>query len=331
MTFYNYMRRQTVIWCILLLTAAVSAQVGYDYIAIYRDYATIAALCRYDVDLDFSRPSISCSGGRRAWTADILARVGVLTPRPIVVGVSCRTELVLSDSDITPLFVRAPCIGSVDFYDCKITGTCFASMCAPGELTSLRLVRCPISVAGARAIGSCPRLELVDLSSSPVTDSMVQNLATLRNLRVLNLGRTLVTDAGLQKLASLDKVEDLELIALPVTEKSICALRCLPRLRELYLADTRVKSLPMSAGGHPWALEALELTNTAVDNAITEVLSAMPHLRDLRIGGTRITLEAIVRSPLTERLRLLQVGPDRLRRAEVNELERRNPMLVIVP
>jgi hypothetical protein len=85
---------------------------------------------------------------------------------------------------------------------------------------------------GLAQIEGMRSLRFLDISSPHVTDRGIAYLARLRNLRVLNLSRTAVTDVGLDNLMGLTNLEWLGLKGTRVTYRGLERLnRALPHCK----------------------------------------------------------------------------------------------------
>jgi hypothetical protein len=89
-------------------------------------------------------------------------------------------------------------------------------------------------------VGRLKRLQLLDVSSSSVTDVGLERLRGLTNLSFLSLGQTQVTDAGLVHLKGLSSVKGLLLDGTAVTDAGLDQLKGMTNLEFLGLDSTRV-------------------------------------------------------------------------------------------
>lgn len=92
----------------------------------------------------------------------------------------------------------------------------------------------------AERIYEFPRLQLLDLSGTFVSDVGMRHIDTLRRLEKVDLGRTRVGDQTVEKLSRLPNLCRLELDGTAVTDAGLEHLIHLKELRALSLGDTQV-------------------------------------------------------------------------------------------
>jgi uncharacterized membrane protein len=85
----------------------------------------------------------------------------------------------------------------------KVTDSSLAPLARLGpRVKVLNLARTPVSDAGVAALASCDKLEKLHLEGTKVSDASLSTLARLPRLSSLNVSNTMVTDAGIQSLAT---------------------------------------------------------------------------------------------------------------------------------
>ena len=89
-----------------------------------------------------------------------------------------------------------------------------------------------------KALG--PKVAILNLRGTEVTDAGLAHLAGLTGLVKLHLEKTKVTDAGLEHLKGLENLESLNLYGTEVTDAGLAHLEGLKKLKKLYLWQTKV-------------------------------------------------------------------------------------------
>lgn len=108
------------------------------------------------------------------------------------------------------------------------------------ELT-LELRSVPLSDEGLKSLVAKVTLAGLDLSGSEISDCGLREFGSVPpRLRLLDLSFTRITDEGLKSIASQSELRHLALIECRVTDSSIDSLMQLRKLREVYLAKTGV-------------------------------------------------------------------------------------------
>jgi len=95
-----------------------------------------------------------------------------------------------------------------------------------------------VSGPGLRHLKTLPRLALLDLDGSSVTDKDLQSLRHFPALEVLCLSGTDISDAGLEHVATISTLERLFLDRTNVKGSGLAHLKGLPRLTHLGLSGT---------------------------------------------------------------------------------------------
>lgn len=108
------------------------------------------------------------------------------------------------------------------------------------ELT-LELRGLPLSDEGLKSLLAQVTLAGLDLSGSEISNRGLREFVSVPpRLRLLDLSFTRITDEGLKSIASQSELRHLALIECRVTDNSIDSLVQLRKLREVYLAKTGV-------------------------------------------------------------------------------------------
>jgi Leucine-rich repeat (LRR) protein len=97
-------------------------------------------------------------------------------------------------------------------------------------LRSLRLRYLDLTDASLAVLSKMTQLEMLDLSSTLISDKGCQQLAALTNLRELYLNHTGISNTGLAALKPLQKLERIELFRTQGSNEGIAALAELKNL-----------------------------------------------------------------------------------------------------
>lgn len=161
-----------------------------------------------------------------------------------------------------------------------------------------------------RLLQPLPNLEVIEITSTQVTDAGIGHLSRQFAVRRLQLACPQVTDQAMAHLEMLFKLEELILNS---TQVSDAALRLLPesahrRLERLELAGTRVTDVGLANLRTFQNLQALVLDNTTVTDRGIERLRTLP-LRILSLqqveGLTDQGLEQLAEFSSLEELHLV--------------------------
>jgi len=139
-----------------------------------------------------------------------------------------------------------------------------------------------------------PRIEVLKLDTTAVTDAGLRSLGGLKDLVVLTLNNTKITDAGLEVLRNTKNVRALELDGTSVTDAGIEGLTG-HKLWRLCLSGTKVTDSGMAnilgyktdVLGHE--LTSLTLNNTGVSDAGLKHVEDKTEVESLLLSGTMIT------------------------------------------
>jgi hypothetical protein len=107
---------------------------------------------------------------------------------------------------------------------------------------SLR-VAAGIDGAALARLGPLPRMRMLDLSRTAVSDAGVTALTRAApQLRALYLDRTAIGDAGARALSALGELEVLGLERTQVSDAGLASLGALTKLTDVLLAGTRIRT-----------------------------------------------------------------------------------------
>jgi len=89
-------------------------------------------------------------------------------------------------------------------------------------------------------LNGVPRIRMLFLDATSVTDTGMAHVAGLKELEYLGLGDTQLTDAGLVHVKGLWSLKHLSLMGTVITDAGLAHLDNLSNLEELYLYDTDI-------------------------------------------------------------------------------------------
>lgn len=123
----------------------------------------------------------------------------------------------------------------------------------------------------------------IDLSETPVRDSMLSAIAVFPHVQTINCTNAdNITGSGLAALRGLSKLETLYLVHTQVDDAGLRHIRHLTSLKTLQLGHTKITDAGMPALDSLSQLQTLSIANTAVSD------EGLVQLRDLRKLSTLI-------------------------------------------
>ena len=145
-----------------------------------------------------------------------------------------------------------------------------------------------------------------------VTDAELLEVARLPKLELLDLSHTRITDEGMLFLRPATGIRDLSLFYTEqVTDQGMAAIKDWKNLRRLNVRGTRVFDGTLAiAGGLP-RLEALDVANTQVTENGLSALVTLTRLKELSIGRSRLGSRALDTLRLLPTLEYLDLGGPR--------------------
>lgn len=168
----------------------------------------------------------------------------------------------------------------------------FAHLQAAPRLEILDLFNTRITDAGVAFLGKLTALGSLNLAGTAITDRAIEVIAGLPALETLHLGWTELSDASLARLASAPSLKTLDLRGTRITDAGLARLTGLKSLRALSLQETGAGDAGVAALA-PLApvLERLYLGYTRVTDACVNTLTTFTRLRTLSLRGTVISAE----------------------------------------
>lgn len=167
-----------------------------------------------------------------------------------------------------------------------------------GKLTGLRelsLFGTGISDTGLTNLGTLTNLEILNVAECKAISSKgLQVLANMPRLRILNLSKTKMSDQDLDLLKGLSHLTDLGLQSTKITDMAMEHLVKFPGLEGLDLAQTKITDAGLKALAQLKNLRALDLSSTAVGDDGMVHIAKLTNLRNLLIPSTKVTDSGLV-------------------------------------
>ena len=138
-------------------------------------------------------------------------------------------------------------------------------------------------------------VDLVDLSHTKATDSVLQSLEELPELCLLDLGGTHVTDAGLKHLRGLARLRFLKLSDTAITGTGLQYIEGLIQVECLYAERSKLTDAGLEHLAQLKKLETLDLSGTRITDAGLEHLGRLTVLVRLYLNDTRVTGSGLAR------------------------------------
>jgi len=160
------------------------------------------------------------------------------------------------------------------------------SLPALAQLPKLRIFRATGMEIGLRAIKAIvqfPRLEVLSLSQSRITNEGLASLGECKTLRELDIDETGVNDSGLKHLRLIPNLQILDLRGCPLTDAACEPLGTLATLRSLNLNETGIRGSGLQALASLPELETLSLPFGVDRAAAADLQHRLPSLK-IKIG-----------------------------------------------
>lgn len=207
---------------------------------------------------------------------------------------------------------------------------------------------------GASALAKMKLLEVVDLSTTDVTDSSISYLAELpslkslavwenpitskagdslrhiESLRELHLGGTRFGDEGIERICDLPELAILRLERTPVTDRSLRLLVGASRLTELSVSDTAITDAGIESLADFSTLRVLTLANTAVTGHSLMFIQRLSALEKLDLANTDIGDQAVAVLAQMPTLTTLILTGTRVTPSAVSLLKEQRPHLNLI-
>jgi len=193
----------------------------------------------------------------------------------------------------------------INLFGAEPSDDALAGLTVLPKLQLLTLSGTGITDTQARYFRALPELTVLDLQETQVSDSTLRSIARSQKLQDLNLAGTKITDAGLEYFARLPMLERLILDETEVTDIGMKHLARLTALTELSLNNTRVTDAGLACIAGLSKLERLSLINTVVSDHSLPYLTKFPELTRLSLDGTRVTSPGLAQLQATTKLTYL--------------------------
>lgn len=172
--------------------------------------------------------------------------ISLLTNLPRLQLLGLRQTLITDEA--LPHLAQIPSLRKIYLSDTPLTDSGIAHLAAIEGLQQLALKNTEITAQGLAKLQELTTLERLWLDSTPIGDEAVALIArSFPRLEVLFIGDTGVTDAGVSELAALSSLAVLNLEATEVSDASIPTLAGMKNLVRIQLKDTAVTSAGIEA------------------------------------------------------------------------------------
>jgi Leucine-rich repeat (LRR) protein len=170
----------------------------------------------------------------------------------------------------------------LNLYGTKVTDAGLPSLAGLSNLQKLRLRETGLrGEQNLDAFATLTNLRELDVSESPVQDSIIDGLIKLPKLESLNLWNTQFTDAGAKRLSELKSLRELNLDNLwNISDVALEAAGQLPELRFLHVGGTSITDEGLVHLKGLQNLETIHLTKTVLSpEAVDGLKAALPNLK----------------------------------------------------
>jgi internalin A len=170
----------------------------------------------------------------------------------------------------------------------------------------------PIDDEGLGRLNGMPRLELLELARTAITDAGLEHLADLPALDsvMIRARPGTMTGRGLVGLARMPRLRSLFWVGTNFTDPSgLAALGKMARLEKLMLQRTPGDDTYLANVRGLIALKSLVLVGTEATDAGLDQLSGLTRLESLGIGGSKLTDASLTRLAKLTKLEELTWGP----------------------
>jgi len=172
---------------------------------------------------------------------------------------------------------------------------------------------------GMSLLRKFPRLQVIDLNYSQVTDKGVENLIGLTNLQTFSFmsavprGLKGITDTTLAHLATFPKMERISVFNAEITDKGLAHLAGLTNLTYLnFGANPWIEGAGLEALRGLTKLRSLWLYSTSISDSGLAHLSGLTNLEVLALSGTLVTDDGMAHLTHLTKMRGLALGAEML-------------------
>ena len=161
----------------------------------------------------------------------------------------------------------------------------------PLRLAELSLSDTCVTDLGVRSLANFPRLQLLYLERTAITDDSLPAVTQLRNLFALSLAGTAVSDRGISQLEMLANLQNLSLENTRITDHAMSSLSRMPALANLSINGTGVSDQGILQLLGSRSLQSVTVDETLLTSRAAELLQG---------AGIRLIPNASLQSNTTE-------------------------------
>lgn len=155
-------------------------------------------------------------------------------------------------------------------------------------LQSIDLADCSgVTDKGLKSLLKCPKLKILNVFGSRITDDGAEIIGQMKNLETLGLDATSVTDKGTQSLVNLTQLMDVNLSQTAISDETVKILSALP-IVELRLRGTDISSRSLTSIAKMPALRILDLSETLIDDTGGADFRRMQSLVQVNLWATGV-------------------------------------------
>lgn len=179
-------------------------------------------------------------------------------------------DLLFTDEGLAHLG-SAPALDLLKIGAVPVTGAGFAAFARPGEPRpggggelEIDAKFCPLTPAGAAALGTVPRLTRLELAGPEATDAVLAGLAGAHRLQRLRLRDAPATGVGFAALSDCRGLTELTLDDLAVTDDGLRAIGTLPAIQTLRVSNGYASDQFWAGLAEARTLTSVSFTSTSV-------------------------------------------------------------------
>jgi len=164
----------------------------------------------------------------------------------------------------------------------------------------------------------------------PPIDAELERIKHLPKVQVVNLHNSVVTDAGLKHIGDLTQLVELHISYTHITDAGLQHIEGLTQLQELYLDNNRITDAGLGHIKRLRQLKKLGLSNTSVADSGIENLKGLSRLQLLDLCGTEVTDAGLELLPRRHpQLQALSLSDSKVTKAGISRFQRALPNCTI--
>lgn len=198
---------------------------------------------------------------------------------------------------------------------------------AEGQVLAVWAVGLPEADPVCALLPQLPRLELLEIAKTKLTQAGLGHVAQCRHLRWLYLHHVALGSDALASMKGLSDLEVLNLTATGVGDGQLASLTGLPSLRVINLSQNAITDEGLKTLGRIGSLEVLALQKTKVTGDGLKYLKDMARLNVLNVNQCDVQDEHLRHVAPLENLRIIHLKGCPLSDKVVKQYKRKYPLL----